>query len=75
MALKPHPDAKPCSSCGAPIFFAPSRTGALMPLDAVPQMRAVFQEGSLEAQIMRTYTPHFGTCPNAAQHRKEKENA
>ncbi len=71
MPLKPHPDAKPCGSCGAAIFFARSRNGAPMPLDAVPVMRVVLQGDDGHAQIVKTYSTHFATCPNAAQHRKE----
>lgn len=89
-ALKPHPDAKPCGSCGAPIFFArvlltqsgdgpPDARGAnLAPFDAVPQMRAIQVDGIPSdgplVSLVRTYVSHFATCPNAAQHRKAAAN-
>jgi hypothetical protein len=69
--LKPHAGARACGSCGALIFFAQSGRN-LMPLDAVPVMRAVLEvAGTTEiVKIVKTYTPHFATCPNAASHRR-----
>lgn len=74
MPLKPHPDAKPCS-CGALIFFARTRTGGKMPLEAVPEMRGVLQgRDASDVQIVKTYRPHFATCPHAGQYRKKSED-
>ena len=85
--LKPHPQATPCKSCGAAIFFAravappvgdapPETRGTrLMPFDAVPQMRAIEVVGIATdgplVTLIKTYVSHFATCPNAAQHRKK----
>jgi hypothetical protein len=42
-----------------------------MPLDAKPEKRVVV-DGHHVARVVDTFTPHFSTCPNAAQHRKTK---
>ena len=69
-----------CKSCGAPILWIRTRRGKLAPVDAQPLQRYLIAEDedndpdpSREApygELVRVYTSHFETCPNAAQHRK-----
>lgn len=75
--------SKNCSSCKAPILFAPTEYGKPMPLDAAP----VLLEGTYEigqdgiARFVSAgdragkslYLPHFATCPNADAHRRRKK--
>lgn len=61
-----------CRSCGAPIIWVvmyPS--GKRMPLNAETLPRFVITDGV--AMMRDTYVSHFATCPNAAQHRKPKQ--
>jgi hypothetical protein len=65
-----------CRSCGAPIFFAKTTTGGTMPLDEQPENRVVLDASAGEppvARVVRTYTSHFATCPDAARFRRPKE--
>jgi hypothetical protein len=71
--MMPHP----CRSCGAPIFYATTPDGRKMPLDAQPQKRFVTRPSrdvrdEIDCKLVETYTTHFATCPNAAQHRKPR---
>jgi hypothetical protein len=51
-----------------------------MPLDAKPEKRVVLDDYEVKtfnapaprAAVVNTYTSHFATCPNAAQHRTAK---
>jgi hypothetical protein len=75
--------SKNCSSCDAPILFAPTEYGKPMPLDAAP----VLLEGTYEIGVdgvarfvsagaregKTLYLPHFATCPNADAHRRRKK--
>lgn len=69
-----------CRSCGAAIIWAVTPAGKRMPLDAQPAKRIVLDDYGVKtfgdeapcAQVVDTYTSHFATCPNAAQHRKAK---
>jgi hypothetical protein len=64
-----------CRSCKAPIIWAKTQGGKLMPLDSLPQQRYVLEER--EEGTVAIYRPvfvsHFATCPNADQHRRKKE--
>jgi hypothetical protein len=60
-----------CKSCGAAIFWVESANGKRMPLDAAPEKRIVIDGGI--GRVVDTYTSHFSTCPNAAEHRKPRE--
>lgn len=70
------PGARPCKACGALIFFAKTREGKAIPLDAKP-----IRGFTVDAGGVANYTPapvhrtHFETCPNAADFRKKKESA
>jgi len=67
-----------CRSCGAPIIWAVTTTGAKMPLDADPDPEGLFvlERGVavhvIDAKGVDRYTSHFATCPDAASHRKAK---
>jgi len=73
-----------CKSCGASVYWAETKNGKRMPLDAEPvnngQWLLFFNE---RLQILKTrkvtknddpyqnrYDSHFATCPNAKNHRK-----
>jgi hypothetical protein len=70
-----------CRSCGAPILWAETTNGKLMPLDAEPTGKGLVIERSgiskanADAVVFSrdVYVSHFATCPNAAQHRKTRE--
>ena len=57
-----------CRSCGAPIVWGKTPSGKNMPLDAKPEKRGVIEEGVV--RITNAYTPHWSTCPSAAEHRR-----
>lgn len=74
-----------CQSCGARIYWATTEAGRDMPVDASPYPDgnlATFL--SPEGLIVRKYDghavqkdaprrkSHFATCPQAAQHRKDR---
>lgn len=73
-----------CKSCGADITWVKTASGKSMPLDVKSEKRFIFlsagQKSAYEYQgvsapdavMYDTYTSHFATCPNAAQHRKAK---
>lgn len=67
----------PCRSCGASIFWAWTKKGKRMPIDAEPNHLGNI---SLQGTTVRFVTPdantlgqryvsHFVTCPNADKHR------
>jgi hypothetical protein len=70
-----------CRSCGASVIWAETAMGKAMPLDETPtptgnmvlitgKTRAVNDE---DRELKReTYTSHFATCPDAAQHRRPR---
>jgi hypothetical protein len=62
-----------CRSCGAEIRWVRSARGKNMPIDAEPERRIVVAEieGMQVGQIRDTFTPHWATCPNADEHRKD----
>lgn len=60
-----------CRSCQSPIIWCTSAAGKPMPLDAKPEKRVVVDQHKV-GRVVDTYTAHFATCPNAAQHRKAK---
>lgn len=82
--IKNKPEATRCRSCGAPIFWATTRMGKTMPVDAQPtrdgNVAITRLSGEWLATVVRAkqrelfrrerYTSHFATCPNAKQHRK-----
>lgn len=70
-----------CSSCNAPIRFAPSEHGKPMPLDEQPLLTggtyeigedgvARFVSATARAGKPPLFIPHFATCTNADAHRK-----
>lgn len=69
-----------CRSCGASIVFARTAKGKQMPLNAEPQRLVVLEpdpqalDGLTKVAVVRAcFTPHFATCPAAAEHRKRRE--
>jgi hypothetical protein len=63
-----------CRSCGKPVLWVETENGRRMPLDYEPEQRFVLDAHTdpMTARMRRTYASHFSTCPNAAQHRKER---
>ena len=70
-----------CSSCGADIVFVRMRDGAWMPCDVEGEVvvpidgtaiaaNRLDAEGSVFRGELRLRSPHWATCPNAAQHRR-----
>lgn len=77
--------AEKCKSCGAPIIWATTQKGKLMPLDAAPDpdgnlavsrwatVIAVHPRTELtDTQGFPTHKSHFATCPHAAEHRRKR---
>lgn len=69
-----------CRSCGASICFAKTTKGKQMPLNAEPQRLVVLDDDPLDpvglakvAVVRACFTPHFATCPAAAEFRKSKK--
>lgn len=63
-------EVRPCRACKAPIFFAPSPAGKMIPIDAAPEKRIVIRDGV--AHVESTFTAHFATCPEAEQFRRRR---
>lgn len=65
-----------CKSCGAQILWARTQRGKRIPLDAVPQTRAVLV-GTLRddgnVSLVDTYMPHHATCSSADEHRNKTD--
>jgi hypothetical protein len=73
-----------CKSCGAEIVWVKTESGRTMPLDATPVDpvevdrtciidNGVAKFGAIDCRHDEPhYVSHFSTCPQAAQHRKEK---
>lgn len=76
-----------CGSCDAPIVWAKTSKGALMPIDAQPaddgnlavhrddqgELHArVLKAGDSTAEWEKRGTSHWATCPNAEQHRRKR---
>jgi hypothetical protein len=65
-----------CKSCGAPIIWVRTTTGASMPVDASPADNGNLKlvpglHGPIAHVVDRgTHVAHFVTCPNAKKHRK-----
>jgi hypothetical protein len=66
-------DRGTCKSCGAAILWVVTASGKRMPLDANAERRFVIEPEEPPLALSReTYSSHFATCPNAAQHRKDR---
>jgi len=75
-----------CKSCGALIVWATSDTGKAMPVDVEPSeggtivlhgtdpnpIFRVLRKGEKYAGML--YRSHFSTCPNAARHRRQRND-
>jgi len=67
-----------CRTCGAEIFWATTRDGKRIPIDAVPVSNGNVLIESVNGMCTATvvgagggeYVSHFMTCPHAAWHRK-----
>jgi hypothetical protein len=77
----------PCKSCGSPMIWTKTGTGKSIQLDPdpVPNGNIVLHADGTAMYITKAmmnaldpeakrYVSHFATCPNAAQHRKEKRS-
>lgn len=66
-----------CRSCDAPIVWITTVRGKRMPVDVGTLRRGIQiipHDGSYRAaQVVTMATPHWATCPNADQHRRERE--
>lgn len=66
-----------CKSCGAAVVFAQHASGKWSPFDAQPDPRGdwVIEDGRVrkaDPLLDRVrYLPHWSTCPQAKQWRKE----
>lgn len=66
-----------CKTCGAPILWALTASGAKMPLDERERvlLEVATDTDSHELVItreLRGHESHFATCPQAAEHRKPR---
>ena len=69
-----------CTSCGAEILWIKTERGKLAPVDAKSEKRFVLDplaarlapDAPPQARLVDTFVSHFATCPNAAQHRKDR---
>jgi hypothetical protein len=62
-----------CHKCNAEILWAVTDPGNRpMPVDAKPEKRLILQGN--RCKIVTTYTPHWATCPNADEFRKERKH-
>ena len=66
-----------CKSCGAEIIWIKTPTGKNAPIDAKPEKRwaEINRFSASEPRrwaLLDTYLPHFASCPNADQHRRER---
>jgi hypothetical protein len=73
-----------CSSCGAAIKWVRMTSVKTMPLDAQPADDGNIVEGddglfAVGVRIRKSdrprYRSHFSSCPNAARHRKPREQS
>lgn len=73
--------ASTCRSCGAPLIWAETPNGKLMPLDAKPTAtgRWAIVKGEKKAHLVSRAADategldsHYATCPHAGQWRKAK---
>jgi endogenous inhibitor of DNA gyrase (YacG/DUF329 family) len=63
-----HPFAVPCASCGARVVWFRTRKGKRMPVDEA-STRPTDRADQLD---LTRHVSHFATCPNAAEHRRER---
>lgn len=64
-----------CRSCGSDIVWVVTPAGKNMPLDAMSTSMWLIQEegaqqGSPRARLVQVRTPHWASCPHAAEWRK-----
>lgn len=60
-----------CSGCRAPIYWFRTPRGKNMPGDAPGETRIMVNDDG-EAVMVKTYMPHWATCPEADKFKKEK---
>lgn len=63
-----------CKSCGAPVLWAKSPTGANMPIERADNgnLALVGNEVRFVKPGEGAYASHFATCPAAREHRRPK---
>lgn len=59
-----------CKGCGASIFWMSMESGKKMPVDAAPKKMVVVL--ALGCKLVDAYTPHWATCPKAANFKRKK---
>lgn len=86
MANRPIPALGACRSCGAPVYWARTASGAIMPVDAAPSPEGtvllfVTARGEVTGLTLKKGDPipeaprrksHFATCPQSAEHRQAR---
>lgn len=59
-----------CHSCGAPILWARTTAGKLLPLDRCPRSDGYILREMPDGSTLM-YVSHFATCHNADKHRRK----
>lgn len=59
-----------CKGCGQEIKWVEMATGKKMPVDAKPVVMIQIKGGV--GQAVSFYKPHWATCPNAKDFKREK---
>jgi len=66
-----------CKGCGAKIKFIKMVSGKSMPVDLEPEKRIVKANTAPDGyrfKMVDAFTPHWATCPKAAQFKKKGKN-
>lgn len=61
---------KTCKECGKEIKWTLTKSGAWMPLDAIPKKMVLVQRGI--GEILTVYMPHWATCSNPNKFRTKE---
>lgn len=59
-----------CKGCHRDIKWIRSASGKATPID--PQIATIWSETPAGWRLFKGHVPHFATCPNADEFRKEK---
>lgn len=62
---------RPCKRCGAEIVIIKGPNGKWMPFDAKPKKVWYLDPKKNEARQFPCHEPHWATCPNASEFRKD----
>jgi len=61
-----------CRSCGAQIIWVKMRGGKSMPVNPERVRIVLANNDHTDGTVITGHLPHWATCPNADQHRKNK---